>query len=137
MRKEKSHRIERLNPNGVFPPQGPYSHLVRITSPKTLIYVAGQVSVDSTGSTVGIGDIKAQTAQVYQNIKIILHSVGATFDNIVEVTTFLVNLQENINGFRRVREKFFAGNRPASALIGVKELVKKEYLVEVKCTVVF
>ena len=41
-------------------------------------------------NTVGIGDMAAQTHQVYINIGNILESVGAKFSNVVEITTFVV-----------------------------------------------
>lgn len=54
------------------------------------LFIAGQPEVDAEGITIGKGDMVAQTRQVYQNLGNILESVGATFSNVVELTTFVV-----------------------------------------------
>ena len=55
-----------------------------------LVYVAGQVGVDTAGELVGPGDAAAQTRQVLQNIGGVLEAAGAGFSNVVEFTTYVV-----------------------------------------------
>ncbi|MBI2853119.1 MAG: hypothetical protein HYX84_08520 [Chloroflexi bacterium] len=56
--------IEYINPGTIAPPRG-YSHVVK--DGKTA-YIAGQVARDREGRTVGIGDARAQSEQVFKNL---------------------------------------------------------------------
>ena len=71
-------------------PLGVYSLGMRI-SPGKLVYVAGQVGVDSDGNLAGKGDAAAQTRQALQNIGPVLAGAGADFSNVVEFTTYVVS----------------------------------------------
>jgi enamine deaminase RidA (YjgF/YER057c/UK114 family) len=77
------------NPDAVHPPVGRYSHLARFKASETLV-LAGQVAIDLEGRLVGEGDLAAQTRQVFDNIGRILEGAGASFDNVVEFTTYVV-----------------------------------------------
>ena len=70
-------------------PIGAYSQAIR-TAPGELLFMAGQVAVDSDGNLVGPGDMVAQTRQVFQNLGGVLAGVGASFSNVVEFTTYVV-----------------------------------------------
>jgi len=70
-------------------PVGAYSQAVR-TGPGELLFLAGQVAVDNDGNPVGRGDMVAQTIQVFKNLGGVLDSVGASFSNVVEFTTYVV-----------------------------------------------
>ena len=66
-----------------------YTHVVGARGAETL-YIAGQVAMDASGKTVGVGDLAAQTEQVMQNLQTALHAAGATFRDVVKITTFVV-----------------------------------------------
>lgn len=70
-------------------PLGAYS-LGMSVSPGRLVYIAGQVSVDSSGNLVGKDDAAAQTRQALQNIGHVLAGAGSDFSNVVEFTTYVV-----------------------------------------------
>ena len=53
-----------------------------------LIFVGGQISSDSTGKTIGAGDIETQTRNVFQNIRTVLQEVDADMDDIVKFNTY-------------------------------------------------
>ncbi|MDQ0219853.1 RidA family protein [Peribacillus cavernae] len=53
-----------------------------------LIFVGGQVPRDEEGNTVGVGDIEAQTHNVFENIRIVLNEAGADMKDIVKLNTF-------------------------------------------------
>lgn len=59
-----------------------------------LIFVSGQVALNSQGELVGRGDIKAQTRQVYENIKAILDKAGATFDNVIKANSYMTDIRQ-------------------------------------------
>ena len=115
-------------------PVGLYSQAVRVHG--ELLYIAGTVAVGMQGELVGAGDIKAQMRQVFENIGGVLAGVGASFDNIVELTTYLVG-RELIAGFMEVRNDLFPklfpnGDYPANTLLIVAGLARPEWLIEIK-----
>jgi enamine deaminase RidA (YjgF/YER057c/UK114 family) len=101
-----------------------------------LVYVAGQVGVDLSGTLVGPGDAAAQTRQVLENIGQILSAAGAGFSNVVEFTTYVVG-RSSVQGFIDGRNQVFPdifpnGDYPPNTLLVVDGLVREEFLVEIK-----
>jgi len=84
-------KIEFLNPPGLCPTFG-WTHVAATVGGKT-IHVSGQVAVDAAGQVVGKGDLKRQTEQAYENIRIALAAVGATFKDVVKMNTYVVGLK--------------------------------------------
>ena len=129
--------IERtaINPSTIAKLLGAYSQAVRIKA-QELVFIAGQVAVDKESKLVGKGDVGAQTTRVFENIGLILQSLGATFSNVVELTIFLVG-RETVEPYRDARadiyEKIFPnGDYPATTLLVISGLVHQDYLVEIK-----
>ena len=104
----------------------------------TMIFVAGQISVDKNGNVVGVGDLRAQATQVLTNVKAALAAAGATFKDIVKQNTYVVNLNaEALPIIREVRAQFFpAEEPPASTLVGVTALAMEGLLIEVEVVAV-
>ena len=69
--------VRYLNPETLSAPTG-YSHIAEVSGGRT-IYIAGQVAFDKAGTLVGKGDFGAQATQVFENLKLALAAVGATF----------------------------------------------------------
>lgn len=124
--------IERLNPAGMHSPRG-YSH-VAILPAGMQIHLSGQVSLDSDGEIVGVGDIAAQAEQVYANIKTALHAAGTNMTHIAKLVTYVVDLTpEKAAAVRAVRLKYLGdGPYPASTMVGVTSLVHPDFLIEVE-----
>ena len=120
--------VERIQPEGLFRPPV-YTHVVRFGN---LAFVAGQAATDSSGGVVGVGDVEAQVAQVYENIKTALASVGADLSSLVKTTTYLTRA-EDIEGVWRARAKLLIStDLPTSTLLIVTRLVHPDMLVEVE-----
>ncbi len=116
-------------------PLGAYSVGMSVNAGR-LLYVAGQVSVDTGGTLVGEGDVAAQTRQVFQNIGHILAAAGAGFGNVVEFTSYVVG-RDSVAGFIEGRTQIFpelfpGGDYPPNTLLVIEGLVRPEFLVEVK-----
>lgn len=124
-------RILRQNPDTVAPPVGTYSQVVRVeTAEATWIYVSGQVALDAEGAFVGPGDMRAQTQQVFENLRAILEANGATFEHVVKVTTYVTTL-EDLTGMREVRGRYFASEPPTSTAVQITALFLPEAMIEV------
>jgi len=125
--------IRYLNPSSLSMPTG-YSHVVEVNSGRT-IYIAGQVALDRSGNVVGKGDFAAQTKQVFENLKLALASVGATFDSVVKINTYVSDMSQ-IQTLRDIRAKYYGKNAPASTLVQVGKLAREELMIEIEAIAV-
>ncbi len=119
--------VERLRVDTTADTGGLYSQAVKSSR---LLFISGQVALDKNGNLVG-KDIATQTDQVMKNIKAVLTAAGCTFNDVIKISIFLVNLEDRPK-FHEVRKKYFTGEQPASTLLVVKSLANKGYLVEVE-----
>lgn len=118
-----------------LPPTVGYSHAVEIRRGR-MIYVAGQVSMDPKGNLVGPGDFRAQTTQVFENIKAVLAQTGATFTDVVKLNYYIKDTTQ-LPVLREVRDKYVnVKNPPVSTAVGVNRLVREEWLLEVEAVAV-
>ena len=113
-----------------------YSHVVEVTRGK-LVFISGQVAQDASGNLVGGADLGAQTRQVFENLKAALAASGASFKDVVKITSFLVDMSQ-IEKYRDVRSEYLKGNArpPTSTTVAVPRLVRPEYLLEVEAIAV-
>lgn len=100
-----------------------------------LLFIAGQVALDPDGNIVGKGDMKAQARQVFENTKTLLEAAGASFDDIVDLTLFVVDMSR-IKEIREARSQYLTGDPPSMTAVGVTRLIMPELLLEMKCTAV-
>ena len=124
-------QTSRVNPEAVHPPVGTYSHAVRVeTKDGTWIYVSGQVALDAEGTLVGAGDLRAQTRQIFENLRAILEANGATFADVVKIGTYLTTL-DDLADMREVRSEYLTAEPPASTAVQVAALVVPGALIEI------
>ena len=128
--------IQHINPDGVSTPTG-YTHVV-VAEGRRIVFISGQIALDAKGNLVGEGDLARQAEQAYENLKACLASVGATFADVVKMTTYIVNYSpESRLAFRAMRERYLpAENPPAHTLIGVQALARPDFLIEVEAVAV-
>src|SRR5882762_2322422 len=114
-----------------------FSQVVAASGSRT-IYTAGQVSIDEGGALVGADDLAEQTAQAMRNVGLALTAAGASYSDIVKITTYVVNYKpEHRAIIGKARAPFFAsGTPPASTLVGVAALALSEWLVEIEAIAV-
>jgi 2-iminobutanoate/2-iminopropanoate deaminase len=121
----------RSNPDTVAAPMGTYSQAVRVeTGDAVWLHVSGQIAIDLEGNLVGPGDVRAQTRQVFENLKAILAANGATFADVVKIGTYLTTL-EDLAGMREVRSEYLTAEPPASTAVQVVALVVPDALIEI------
>ena len=76
-------------------------------------------------------DIRAQTRAVLENISDILNEVGADLTNVVEISSFLVNMND-FGGYNEVYAEFFDYDGPARTTVAVHQLPHPHLLIEIK-----
>ena len=123
-----------IAPEKLSKPLGIYSEAV-IAEGKRLLFISGMTARDKDGNIVGKGDMKAQTRQALENIKAILETVGATFDQIVKVTVFITDMSR-FKEIHEVRAQYFKKDYPASTMVQVSGLVSPELLIEIEAIAV-
>jgi enamine deaminase RidA (YjgF/YER057c/UK114 family) len=104
--------------------------IVKTGSFKTL-YISGQIGDGA--------NLEAQTTATFQNLEKQLINCNATFKDVVKMNTYIVNFnpQVDLPIFRKVRKQFLGNeNYPASTLVGVESLGRKEWLIEIEAIAV-
>lgn len=122
---------------GKATPRGKFPHFKRAGD---FIYVSGTSSrlpdnsiagatVDAMGTTSL--DIRAQTRAVIENIRDILASAGAALSDLVEVNSYLVNMND-FGGYNEVYGELFDSTGPARTTVAVHQLPHPHLLIEIK-----
>lgn len=124
-----------INPAGMKP-LGMYTQ-VTVAQGGSTAFISGQVSVDGNGKVVGAGDIQAQAVQVFENLKLVLGGIGATFEDVIKFTIYIVGFtQERRKAVMDVRGRYISHkNPPAATMVGIDQLVEPELLVEIEAVV--
>lgn len=127
-------QVKLINPPSLPTIPG-YSQVVTVQG-GDLVFIAGQVSLDASGAVVGVDDFAAQATQTFQNLMAALAAAGASANNLIKLTTFVTDVSQ-IAAFRAVRDRFLdSSHLPASTLVQVSQLFRKEFLIEVEAIAV-
>jgi enamine deaminase RidA (YjgF/YER057c/UK114 family) len=131
--------IELVNPEGM--PEVDLYRQVSVATGSKLIFMAGQVAWGADGRTVGVGDLAAQVEQCYLNVATALAGVGASFDNVVKLTVYVVDLTPDkmplfLDGLARACAKMGVTPVPPLTGVGVAALAAPDLLVEVEAIAV-
>ena len=103
-----------LFPDGLVRPKAPYSPVVVSGD---LVYTAGQVAFDASGTLVS-GGIAEQTTQVLANLRACLLAAGCALDDVLKVNVFLLDLAE-FDAFNEVYRAAFAEPYPVRTTVQV------------------
>lgn len=113
----------------------PFSQAVKAAG-REMIFVSGQVALDANGNVVGADDMGAQARQALMNLKAILEAGGVTLGDVVKLTVYVTDMSRFAE-VQAVRGEFWAGiPLPASTALEIKQLVRKEFLVEIEAIAV-
>ena len=118
-------------------PRGSFPHIKRAGD---FLFISGASSRRPDNTFVGAGtddmgtttlDIRAQTRAVIENIRDILNSVEAGLEDVIEITSFLVNMND-FGGYNEVYSEFFDYDGPARTTVAVHQLPHPLILIEIK-----
>lgn len=108
-----------------------YAPAVRVGD---LVYVVGQVG--RTADLEVIADPAAQFAAAWENVRVVLEAAGCSFADMVDVTTYHVEMARHMDVFREVKNRLVPREGYAWTRIGISELAHPGLLVEIKCVAV-
>ena len=95
------------------------------------LYIAGQVGRDQDLKVVE--GTEAQFAQAFENVGKVLRAAGASFDDVVEMVTYHIDMRD-LALFIEVKNRYFTGRVPTWTAIGTTALAMPGLLIEIKCT---
>jgi 2-aminomuconate deaminase len=136
---EKMSGTESKVVEGKAAPRGKYPHVKRAgdflfvsgTSARRADNTIAGADVDPLGTTRL--DIRLQTRAVIENIRDILQSAGAGLQDVVEISTYLVNMND-FAGYNEVYGEFFGYDGPARTTVAVHQLPHPHLLIEIRAT---
>ena len=96
----------------------PYSQAIKANG---FVFVSGQLSLVPGEKELLAGDIKAQTQQVFTNLRAILEEAGSSLDRLVKTTVFLQNLDDFV-GMNEIYASHVGSTPPARSTVEVAKL---------------
>jgi enamine deaminase RidA (YjgF/YER057c/UK114 family) len=100
-----------------------------------LVHVSGQLAFDEAGEFLHAGDFAAQLERTYANTDKILEHYGATRNQVVSQTLYVVNLRQNAEAAAEGNREYFGDHRPVSTVLGVTELTLPGQVIEISFVV--
>jgi 2-aminomuconate deaminase len=135
---------ERISAAGAPKPMGSYPHARRVGNLLFLSGVGPRVAgSDATDSEVpGLKldkngnflefDFEAQCHSVFQNVRAILEASGSKWENLVDVTVFLVNMKRDFHVYNRLYAEYFKDAQPCRTTVEINSL-PTPIAIELKC----
>ena len=105
-----------------------FSRAVRVGP---FISIGGTAPMDADGTTVGIGDIAAQTRQCLETVRIALEKAGASLDDVVRTRMLLRNI-EDWKGAAEIRASYFKTIKPVDTIMQVSRFINPDWLIEIE-----
>jgi reactive intermediate/imine deaminase len=97
-----------------------------------LIFVSGQTGRHPVTGDIG-KDVREQTRNILERIKLILGAAGTSLDNVLTATTYLTNVRD-VAAYNEEYAKYFPTNKPARTTVTVAALNSPELLIEITVT---
>jgi 2-iminobutanoate/2-iminopropanoate deaminase len=123
--------LPRVNPATNAPPNGIYSHSVKVPANAEWLVMAGQVGVAPDGSIPE--GMLGQAEVAFNNIKMILDHHGWDMTDVIMLTCFLTSLEDRQEMFE-VRKKYFPEPYPCSTFLVVSSLANPDFIFEAEAT---
>ncbi|MDA8753620.1 RidA family protein [Candidatus Marinimicrobia bacterium] len=132
--------MDEINSSNAPEPVGSYPHARRVGN---LLFLSGVgprkpgtnvipgVLFDGQGNALG-HDIEVQCHSVFENIKIILEESGSDWNNLVDVTVFLTNMQRDFDIYNKIYGVYFKDNQPCRTTVEISSL-PTPIAIELKC----
>ena len=122
-----------MNPKETQPLYDGY-HFAQANRVGDMIWVSGQVGVDD--KLTPASGMEAQARLAFEGLKRNLAAAGTTLDDVVELTTFHIDLRGEVEQLAKVKDEYLPRNYPAWTAVGVTQLALPELRVEIRAVAV-
>lgn len=99
----------------------------------SVVYISGQVALDSLGNLVGPGDLSAQAGQALSNLATVVRAAQGVPSDVVRLTFYVVNwAPADLKILQQASAVYFPPTAaPAVTIVGVSTLPREDLLVAV------
>lgn len=120
-------------PVGLYPHAKQVGNLLFLSGigPRTVENTIPGLELDKNGNFLAF-DFEAQCRSVFDNVKIVLEESGSSWDKLVDVTVFLVNMKRDFHTFNRIYAEYFKDNQPCRTTCEINSL-PTPIAIELKC----
>lgn len=133
---------EKFSTNKAPKPVGLYPHARRASN---LLFLSGigpreagendtvipGLKLDKNGNFLEF-DFEAQCRNVFDNVKIVLEESGSSWDKLIDVTVFLVNMKRDFATYNKIYAEYFKDNQPCRTTVEISSL-PTPIAIELKC----
>ena len=132
--------MEKFNSDQAPEPVGLYPHARKVGQ---LLFLSGVgprekgtkvipgVTLDDNGQILSY-DIAAQCHSVFKNVRLILEASGSSWDQLIDVTVFLTNMDEDFKTYNHIYAEYFSENQPCRTTVEINKL-PTPIAIELKC----
>lgn len=136
--------MDKIEAQGAPKPVGSYPHARKVGN---LLFLSGVgpriagsdatdsgvpgLEVDKNGNFKAL-DFEAQCHSVFKNVRIILDASGSSWDKLVDVTVFLVDMKRDFHTYNRIYAEYFKDNQPCRTTVAINAL-PTPIAIELKC----
>ena len=125
---------ENLFPDGLSKPTGHWT-TVTTARPGKLVFVSGLTAKNERGQIVGVGDVRAQTRQVCENLRAALRAAGGSLADVMRVDVYIKDMA-GFKDIHDIRREYFGPNPPASTMVAVAGFTHPDMLIEINAIAV-
>lgn len=130
---------EKISTNKAPAPVGLYPHARKVGNllflsgigPRTVDNTIPGLELDKNGNFLAF-NFEAQCRNVFDNVKIVLEESGSSWDQLVDVTVFLVNMKRDFATYNRIYAEYFKDNQPCRTTVEINSL-PTPIAIELKC----
>jgi 2-aminomuconate deaminase len=135
---------EKISASNAPKPVGSYPHARRVGNLLFLSGVGPRVPGSDANDSAVPGlvldhngnfkefDFEAQCRSVFDNVRLILEASGSSWDNLVDVTVFLVHMKRDFHVYNKVYAEYFKDNQPCRTTVEISSL-PTPIAIELKC----
>lgn len=120
-------------PVGLYPHARKVGELLFLSGigPRTVDNTIPGLELDKNGNFLAF-DFEAQCRSVFDNVRIVLEESGSSWDKLVDVTVFLVNMKRDFATYNRIYAEYFKDNQPCRTTVEISSL-PTPIAIELKC----
>lgn len=112
-----------------------FSQAWKVEGAESFIFVSGQASISAEGQVVHRDDFEGQARFTFENLGAVLNQSGASFDDVVKLGVYLVDMS-TLPLLGAVQAEFFKDRRPAQTVVQVSALALPGMMLEVEAVAV-